>query len=294
MNFLITGGTGCIGRHVTGVLSNNNNSVIVLSRKNRQDVSSIKYITSLEMIESSQVIDCIINLAGMPIDWLWTKKYRKELLDSRVGVTHQLIQLISRLTSKPKVMISASAIGYYGSGIRRGLTEGSSVNSSFTHDLCHQWEKEALRAEDMGVRVVISRLGVLLAKDSGFIKRTWPVFVSGLGGKIGHGKQYFSWVHVHDVISAFQYFIHQNSCQGIYNLTSPGVVTNGSFTRTYGQVLNRATWFSVPKFLIKNFLGQMGEELLLNGNEVLPGKLLSEGFNFKYLGVDEALKEVCK
>ena len=95
MNFLITGGTGCIGRHVTGVLSNNNNSVIVLSRKNRRDVSSIKYITSLEMIESSQVIDCIINLAGMPIDWLWTKKYRKELLDSRVGVTHQLIQLIS-------------------------------------------------------------------------------------------------------------------------------------------------------------------------------------------------------
>lgn len=294
MKYLITGGTGFIGSHFLKhlFLENGKDSVTVLSRKSLSDKSHCIFINDLSTIKSDAVFDCIINLAGKPIDCLWTEGNKKTLINSRVQTTKGLIDLIQRLENRPKIMLSASAIGFYGDYTNETLDEDAIGKPSFTHSLCERWEKEALKARDYGVRVCIMRLGVVLGKKGGFIKKTYYPFKCGLGGKIGNGKQLFSWIHMKDVIAAMEFIIENEKCSGIYNFTSPNATTNEALTHSMGEILNRPTVFNMPAFFIKLVFGEMGNNLLLKGNRVVPKKLLEEGYAFKYGDIKMALKDI--
>ena len=297
MKYLITGGTGFIGKHLCNKLIAEENEVIVLSRSKDKVFKifkdKVKAINNLDELPNSEKIDVTINLAGEGIaNKRWSEEQKKTLMDSRVGTTKELISLFSRLDNKPKIFISASAIGYYGSHSDEILTETSKPNKEFTHELCKKWEQEALNAEDLKIRTCITRLGVVLGEGEGTLKKMEPPFKLGLGGKIGSGEQYFSWVHINDVISAFEHLINNKKLSGIFNLSSPNAITNSNFTKALGTALNRLTIFPMPSFAVKTMFGEMGETLLLNGQRVFPKKLLDSGFKFNFEKIDEALKNI--
>lgn len=292
MKALITGGTGFVGSNLSKKLKQDGYEVIILTRDIKKVAKEYKAISSLDQIEDNQNIDVIINLAGANISKRWTEGYKKELIESRVGTTKNVVDLIKRLSNKPKVFISASAVGYYGSQGDNMLIENSSFKDCFTHQLCNMWEQEAKKSIKLGVRLCIIRLGVVLGKNDGALKKMIPSFKLGLGGKIGDGKQYFSWVHIDDVVASYVFLINSSVSSGIYNLTSPNPVTNKIFTYNLSKKLNRPSIFTMPSFVIKTLFGQMGENILLEGQRVVPEKLTKEGFIFKYPLIDKSLENL--
>ena len=281
MNILITGGTGFIGSALTKFFIQKGYLTTILSR-NCPALSSVRIIKSIEQINVDEKIDIIINLAGAPINKKWTNSYKEVLIDSRLEITKNLILLIKSLKTKPNLLISASAIGYYGNQSNNYIDENSLYINDFTHKLCNLWELEAKKAEKLGVRTCITRLGVVLGKNGGALEEMLPIFRLGLGGKIGSGKQFFSWVHIDDIIGAFNFLIKDKTQKGIYNLTSPNPVTNYRFTKELGKMINRPTALTIPKFVIKMIFGEMGDKLLLNGSAVYPKKLLDSGYEFQF------------
>jgi uncharacterized protein (TIGR01777 family) len=203
MNILITGGTGFIGSAITKFFLQQNNYVTILSRGRSKILQPLRVIQSINQINANEKINIIINLAGSPINKRWSKTYKQILMNSRVEVTRSLITLIKALKEKPDLLISASAIGYYGTQNTKYLDENSSYIDDFIHELCNLWELEAQKAEELGVRTCITRLGVVLGKNGGALEKMLPLFKLGLVGKIGSGKQFFSWIHTDDVIDAF-------------------------------------------------------------------------------------------
>jgi uncharacterized protein (TIGR01777 family) len=293
MNMLITGGTGFIGSELTNFFLQQEHNITVLSR-NTLNLPNVRIIKSIKQINSDEKIDVIINLAGAPINKRWSSSYKKLLINSRLEVTKNLILLIRSLKTKPNLFISASAIGYYGAQNNKYIDENSSYINDFIHELCDLWELEAGKAEKLGVRTCITRLGVVLGKNGGALKEMLPIFKLGLGGKIGSGKQFFSWIHLSDVISAFNFLINDKKQKGIFNITSPDPVTNYKFTKTLGKILNRPTIFAVPAFAIKIMFGEMGEKLLSNGVAVYPKKLLDNGYKFQFKMLESALDDILK
>jgi len=292
MNFLITGGTGFIGTYLTKFLLGQGHNITILSRnknKIRQNIRAIKYIPE---IGDDEYFDVIINLAGANISNRWTESYKRELVASRVDTTKNIMSLIARLKKKPELLISVSAVGYYGAQDKNPLDEQSGYVDDFTHSLCSQWEEEAIKAENYGVRTCIARLGVVLGKNGGALQKMLPAFKLGLGGKIGTGEQFFSWVHIKDVISAFDTFIKNKKYKGIYNLTAPNPVTNAHFAKALGNALNRPAILPMPEFAIKLLFGEMGENLLLKGQNVIPRKLEESGFKFTYPNIEPALNDI--
>lgn len=292
MNILITGGSGFIGNALIKHFTSINNKIVILTRDKKSIKPSANFyaISDLNELNTSLEFDCIINLAGAPINKRWTKKYKLELLASRINTTKKVIGFIKKLQYKPKLFISASAIGYYGSQEhKKPLTEEANFNSGFTHELCSAWENEAMHARQLGVRTCIARLGVVLGGNGGALSAMLLPFKLGLGGKIGDGKQMFSWVALDDVINAFDFFITNEHANGIYNITAPNPVCNEEFTKILGKILHRPTFFTLPKFVIKMLFGEMGEELLLRGQNVIPQKLQQEGFKFQYPELENAL-----
>lgn len=294
MNILITGGTGFVGSHLVEYLLDNKHNVIILTRNKTKVTKKAKAIVSIDEIKTEEKIDAIINLSGATISKKWSDKYKKELIDSRLKITKNVIDLINKLTNKPEVLISASAIGYYGVQDDNIIDENSLPRNEFTHQLCVKWEEEALNAEKLGVRVCIARLGVVLGKNDGALKKMLPPFKMCLGGLIGSGKQYFSWVHIDDAIAAFVFLINNKQQKGIYNLTSPNPVTNKEFTYELGKSLKRPTIFPMPACIVKLLFGEMGETLLLKGQRVIPKNLEKAGFNFTYSKIDQALGNIVK
>ncbi|NRB10654.1 MAG: TIGR01777 family protein [Rickettsiaceae bacterium] len=292
MNFLITGGTGFIGNQTVDFFSNQGHKITILVHKNKAIInkSNITVINNLSEIAAGFPIDIIINLAGTPISKKWTKSYKVELINSRINTTKNLINVISKLKNKPKLLISASAIGYYGShNDNHPLTEDAKFHDGFTHQLCKAWENEAKEANKYGVRTCIARFGIVLGKNGGALEKMLLPFKLGLGGKIASGKQIFSWVHLEDVIRVFDFFITNKNTKGIYNVTAPAPVTNEEFTKALGKTLNRFTILGMPAFIIKILFGEMGEELLLKGQYVVPQRLIDAGFKFYYNNIDQAL-----
>ncbi|MDA0781546.1 MAG: TIGR01777 family oxidoreductase [Rickettsiales bacterium] len=292
MRILITGGTGFIGKACTKFLTAKEHEVIILTRSKDKAPLYAKVISEIDEIKKGDKIDVIINLAGAPIDKRWTTEYKNELISSRVDITGNVISLIERLKTKPKLLISASAIGYYGCQGGERLVEKSAPVTNFTHELCKTWEDEALKAKNYGVRVCIARLGVVFGIGGGMIEKVLPSFKSGLGKKLGDGNQYLSWVHLHDVVRAFNFFIKHDSCSGIYNVTAPNPVTNEQFTTAMNDTLHLPTFLFIPAVLIKLIYGEMGETLLLQGQYVIPKKLLDEDFRFNFNTVEEALSQI--
>ncbi len=291
MYIFITGGRGFVGSALTEFFLKKKYKITILSRE-LSDLSGVRIINSTEEISPDETIDVIINLAGASINKRWSEPYKQQLIKSRLDITRDVVSLIKSLKTKPKLFISSSAIGYYGSQNNEYIDEDSTYIDDFTHELCDLWEKEAIKAEKLGVRTCITRLGVVLGKNGGALKEMLPAFKLGVGGKIGSGKQFFSWVHMDDVVNVFNFLIQDKSQTGKYNLTSPNPITNYDFTNELGKTLCRPTIFPLPAFVVKMIFGEMGEKLLLNGAAIYPKKLLDSGYSFKFKTIDLALKDI--
>jgi len=298
MNILITGGTGFIGSPLCTYLSELGHSVIIKTRDPNLVNGDIKTITDLQQVNENEHFDVVINLAGQPIAAKrWSKVQKDIILNSRLDTTQQLIQFFNTAKHKPAVFISGSAIGYYGiapsnNEINDDATDKEKGDDSFSSQLCQQWELSARQAENLGIRTCLLRTGIVLGKNGGALKKMLPPFKLGLGGKIGSGTQWMPWIHIDDMIGLIDLCINNKDISGAINCTAPNPVTNLTFTKTLAAAINRPAIFPMPAFVIKLLMGQMGEELLLNGKKVVPKKALDFGYQFKYQQLDMALKDI--
>ena len=296
MNILVTGGTGFIGRKVCRALVSSGHQVIVFSRNPEKVAKLIGHaclgVGDIAPENFKEPVDAIINLAGEPIaDSRWTEARKAKLRDSRIGTTQKIVELCAALNPPPKVLISASAVGYYGDQGDNEVTESTSPHKEFTHLLCLDWEQKAMEAQQFGVRVVVARFGLVVGKG-GFLKKMLTPFKLGVGGKLGDGKQWMPWIHVQDLVHILLYFMEHDTCEGAYNAVSPSPVTNEEFTRILGEVVGRPTLFSVPKIVLESTLGEMAR-LLLTGQKALPYRLMeNEAFVFNYDKLEDALRDV--
>lgn len=297
MRYLITGATGFIGKKlVNDLLKNDQNKIIILSRSRKKAEKifgrKVWAIENLDEIKNDEKINYIINLAGEGIaSKRWSKEQKQILIDSRVNITQNIYQLVGKLKTKPRTLINASAIGFYGSCADEELDENSPAKSEFTSKLCSLWEGEAKEIENLGVRVCILRFGIVLGKNGGALAKMLPAFKIGLGGRIGSGKQFMSWVHIDDVIGVINFVVLNENLSGVFNVTSPNAVCNSDFTKTLARTLDRPAIFNMPSFVVALLFGQMGKALLLEGQKVLPKRLMGNGFEFKFLKLDNALKD---
>ena len=295
MKLLITGGTGFIGSALCSKLLNNkNHELTILSRNPEKIKIPAKVISNLNQLEKDASFDVIINLAGEPIaDNRWTEKQKHKIITSRIDTTEKIIEFIQSSKHKPKLLINGSAIGYYGiNKTNNAIDENGTGDDSFSSQLCKQWETVALEANSFGVRTCLLRTGIVLGINGGALKKMLPPFKIGLGGKIGSGQQWMSWIHLDDLVGIILYCIEHDDLYGAINGTSPNPSTNQDFTKTLGKVLNRPTFMSIPETIIKLLLGQMGVELLLSGKKILPMKISEKGYQFQYPTLDSALQNI--
>ncbi|MCI0732742.1 MAG: TIGR01777 family oxidoreductase [Methylococcaceae bacterium] len=298
MNILITGGTGFIGRQCCRALGREGHRLTVLSRRPAR-VGAIcgdhcTGIGSLENLENDSRFDAVINISGESIaGGRWTEARKKILRDSRIGVTAAVLEWIRQSPSKPSVLISGSAVGYYGNQGDAELTENNGAFDDFGHLLCSEWESEARKAEELGVRVCIIRTGLVVGPRGGFLKPMLLPFKMGLGGPIANGQQWMSWIHLTDLIGIIKRLLEDPELRGVFNATSPRPVTNREFTATLAKVLRRPAFIPVPGILLKLLLGEMSI-LLTGGQKVLPARLLAAGFQYQFANLDDALLEALR
>ena len=295
MNILITGGTGFIGSALTKSLIAQGHAVTVLSRSPDKVAqicgSDVNALGSLSQLKTEDRYQAIINLAGAPIvDARWSEDRKQLIRASRIGLTEHLVACIARMAVKPELLISGSAIGYYGNQSDTVLTEQSTPYEDFSAQLCADWEAAAKQAEQFGVRVCLIRTGLVIADGGGFLQRMLPPFRFGLGGRLGDGRQWMSWIHRQDWIHIAQTMIADSTMQGAYNATAPNPVTNAEFTRILAQCLKRPALLPVPARLLKILLGEMSQ-LVLGSQRVIPERLLAQGFKFQYDDLAAALNE---
>jgi len=295
MNLLITGGTGFIGSALcTRLLNNKKHELTILSRNPESIKIPAKAISNLNQLEKDASFDVIINLAGEPIaDNRWTEKHKQKIIRSRINTTEKIIEYIKAAKHKPELLINGSAIGYYGiNKTNNAIDENGTDDNSFSSELCKQWETVALQANSFGIRTCLLRTGIVLGTNAGALKKMLPPFKMGLGGKIGSGQQWMSWIHLDDLVGIILYCIEHDDLKGPINGTSPNPSTNKDFTKTLGKVLNRPTFISIPEIIIKLLMGQMGVELLLSGKKILPIKISEKGYQFQYPTLENALKNI--
>jgi len=295
MKILITGGTGFIGKTLCPFLLAKNHQLTVLSRRPKQVPAlcgkSVNAISHIEHLTASDSFHAIINLAGEGIaDARWSKARKQKLLNSRINTTKQLIAYINRADIKPEVLISGSAVGYYGNSGSKILNEQSLPHEEFSHHLCALWESAAIKAEKLSVRTCIVRTGLVIGNDGGFVKRMLLPFKLGLGGPIADGQQWMSWIHRSDYIAIINKLLNSATLQGVFNATAPEPVTNAEFTKTLAQVLKKPAFIPAPALLVKILLGEMAE-LLISGQRVLPARLEKAGFEFKFTSLTHALND---
>lgn len=302
MNIAISGATGLVGTALTKYLKENGYNVKVITRKKHNSSDYIFWDIDKKLIDSEKLedIDVVIHLAGEnisgqnPIQGRWTQERKKEILESRVKGTTFLSETLANLNNPPKLFISASAIGYYGDRNNETLNENSPKGTGFLSDVCLEWEKSTQELVGKGIRVVNTRFGVILSKEGGALKTMLLPFQMGVGGILGDGQQYMSWIDIDDVTGAIKYIIENNKIEGVVNIVSPKPVTNYEYTKALGNVLNRPTIFPIPKIGINILFGEMGQELLLASQKVNPDILLKNGYNFKYSTINESLNHIIK
>jgi uncharacterized protein (TIGR01777 family) len=293
MNILITGGTGFIGSKLCSVLLKKQCHIVVVTRQPKKLQANIEAVTALDQLSLDMYFDVVINLTGEPIAAKrWSDKQKQCILDSRLSTTSNLIDYFKRVSYKPKLFISGSAIGYYGiEQTDNDFDESALGDNSFSSELCQQWEEVALAANVLGIRTCLLRTGIVLGKG-GALSKMLPPFKLGLGGKVGSGTQWMSWIHIDDLIGIILYCIEHDKISGAINGTAPEPVTNASFSKSLGRVLSRPALLPIPAFVIKLLMGQMGEELLLAGKKILPTKIGLCGYVFKYEQLEGALVDI--
>ncbi len=319
MNILISGGSGFLGSAFSDEIiaryraQNKALHITWLTRDSSQvHPNDIEMMTYDELASSNKSFDVILNLAGAGIaDSRWSDARKEQLLASRIKPTESLLAFIKRTSIKPKLMVSGSAIGWYGAQGDKPLNEGSGFKTDFAHQLCHEWEQLALKATEHGVPVAIVRTGVVIHPDGGMLGKLLTPFKMGVGGQLGDGKQIMSWISREDWVGAVIFIIEKhvagytesqaindnlletvkenNTPAVVYNLTAPNPVSNHTFTKTLGAWLHRPTFFTLPSFLLKLMFGEMST-LLIDGQKVLPQALQNAGYEFKQPMLKQALE----
>ncbi|HIG28121.1 MAG TPA: TIGR01777 family protein [Verrucomicrobiales bacterium] len=288
MNILITGSSGLIGTKLCSILQQKGHRTVPLLR--HQNAQPTSWDPENGIINIDGTFDVVIHLAGAGVaSGRWSKSRKEGILNSRVQGTRLIAEYFSKLEKKPHLIVSSSAIGYYGNRGDELLDEDSSQGSGFLSDVCRQWEDATAKASEAGIRVVNLRIGVVLSTSGGALKKMLLPFRMCLGGKIGNGSQYFSWVSIQDIPGAIEFILTNDSIKGPVNLVSPAPISNTDFTKALGTALKRPTPVPLPAFMVKLLFGKMGDECLLSGAQVMPGKLLDAGYTFEHPDIDQAL-----
>ncbi|KGQ32260.1 epimerase [Gallibacterium genomosp. 2] len=295
MNILITGGTGFIGRAVLKQLESEGNQITLISRSpeiyRSQFSTKTTILSSLSSFKNLDTFDAVINLAGEPIfDKPWDNEQKKCLIDSRVHITQQLVELINRSNQPPHTFISGSATGYYGHNNQTTLTEKMPAANDFQGQLCKQWENAALQAN---TRVCLLRTGLVLGSYGGMLAKILPLYSHWLGGKLGNGQQIWSWISLPDMVNAIIFLLKNPQCSGAFNLVSPNPVSNQEFNKTLAKLMKRIAICRIPVWLLRLIWGERAS-LLLNSQKVYPEKLLKAGFQFTLPTLADALNKILK
>ena len=299
MKILITGASGLIGTALQKSFEEKGYEMLHVSRSEPKAENEIRWNADTgfedEDLPRLEGLDAAIHLAGENISALrWTDEKKKAIRDSRVHGTRTMIETFAKIDKKPAVFISASAIGFYGDRGEDEVTETSAAGDTFLSEVSKQWESESRRAEDMGIRTVLLRNGIVLSKDGGALATMMTPFKFGVGGVVGSGKQWMSWVSLDDVVGIVNYALENENLRGAVNVASPNPVTNEEFTKTLGEVLYRPTFLPLPEFAVNLVFGEMGDALLIDSTKVIPKRLLDAGYKFKYPELKSALEHAVK
>ena len=305
MKIAITGATGLVGSRLVARLNQKGHQILVFTRnpsKARQ-VFPTSTFSNLEIVRYTPQesgdwqqrvsgCDAVVNLAGEPIAERWSPQQKKAIMESRQIGTRKLVEAIAMAEQKPKVLVSGSAVGYYGTSESAAFDETSSSGSDFLAQVCQNWEQEAQKATEYGVRLVILRIGIVLANGGALGKMIGPFKVFA-GGPIGSGKQWFSWIHRDDLVSLICQAVEREDMSGVYNATAPNPVRMEKLCQTLGEVMNRPSWLPVPDFVLEVLLGD-GAIVVLEGQRVLPKQTQALGFDYQYPELKPALAEIVK
>jgi uncharacterized protein (TIGR01777 family) len=283
MHHLITGGSGFIGSALCRSLVADGHRVTVLTRNIERARGRVpEAVFLIDRLDFAEDVDAVVNLAGENLaGGRWTAARKHEFLGSRIGTTKRLLDWIDRQERAPTVLVSGSAIGWYGPRGDEEVDEDADAGNDFSAHLCRDWEAEAIKAETLGVRVCRLRTGIVLGADGGALKKMLLPFRAGIGGRMGTGRQWMSWVARADLVALIRWLIDHDSARGAYNGTAPTPVTNAEFARSLGAALNRPALLSTPAFALKILFGEMAD-ILLTGQRVVPKHASAEGFKFKY------------
>lgn len=297
MRILITGASGLVGTHLIPTLKAKGHEIFRLVRKMPQSPDEIQWDAEHGFSDSERAklenFHAVVHLAGDNVaSENWSEEKKRRIRESRTVGTQVLVEALKQCTNPPKILVSASAIGFYGDRGDEILTEDSARGEGFFPDVCEEWEREARKATEFGARVVNPRIGIVLSKDGGALAKMLTPFKLGLGGVVGSGKQFMSWIAIDDLIKIFHFVLENEQLEGAINATAPNPVTNEEFTKTLGKVLNRPTILPVPAFGIKLLFGEMGEKLLLEGCRAIPQKLIDSDFSFDFPDLENCLRHV--
>jgi len=294
MHVLVTGGTGFIGGALIPALQAAGHRLTVLTRRPATAaLPPVVKAVSDSAACADDPPDAVINLAGENLGAArWNDARRATFVSSRVGTTEQLVAACARWRRPPTVWLNGSAIGWYGPRDEEVLTEGSAPGTGFAAELCARWEAAAAPVEALETRLAVIRIGVVLGLPGGALGQMLPPFRLGLGGPLGHGRQWMSWIHRDDLVAMMQWLLNHETAQGAFNGTAPGPVRNADFSRQLGRALRRPAVLPMPAAALRLLVGPMADELLLSGQQVLPRRALHGGFTFRYPTLEGALRQI--
>ena len=292
---LMSGASGLIGTSLFRAFSERKMRVIRLVRRRPEGTGEVFWnpeasepADDLQALENA---DAAIHLSGANLfSERWTAAYKREIVESRVGTTRAIVNLLKKSKKPPQVLLCASAIGIYGDCEDEILTESSSPGQGFLADTCRAWESEATRAAEGGIRVASLRFGVVLSREGGALKKMLPVFRAGLGGRLGSGRQWMSWIAVSDLVRAVLHVLETDSLRGPVNMVAPIPVTNTDFTRALGRALRRPAFLPAPAFALRMVLGEVADDALLASTRVVPARLAASGFHFDLPEINSSLR----
>jgi uncharacterized protein len=300
MKIFMTGGTGFVGSFLSRQMAIQDHDITILTRREKPPApehSRIAYLSGDPTVEGDWMAkvaehDWVINLAGASIFAYWTKKKKREIYDSRILTTRNLVRAIAQ-GDRHTVLCSTSAPGYYGDRGEETLTEDSPPGDNFLGEVARDWEDEALKAAELGIRVVITRFGIVLGKGGGILGQLVPLFKAFLGGPVGSGEQWFSWIHRMDQVRAYQFLFDHPGLSGPVNFTAPNPVRNRDLAKALGRALHRPSFMRAPAFMMRLVMREMAE-VALTGQKIIPKKLLDAGFTFLFPTIDQALTDLLR